>query len=68
MEVEIDESVETCTVAEGYRIVKHNNQFFCLKEGQTLEQRVVEKNMLILKPNELSQLQKDGQESSQSGL
>jgi len=29
----IDDGVETCTVASGYRIVKHDNNFYCLREG-----------------------------------
>ena len=32
-EAVISEDVETCTLAAGYSIVKHNNQFYCLKEG-----------------------------------
>ena len=39
-ELVINESVETCRVALGYRIVKHENNFYCLKSGQTLEDRM----------------------------
>ena len=59
-EPEITEDVETCTVAEGYTIVKHNNKFFCLKEGQSLEERIREKRSVSLKPTDLEKLQKDG--------
>ena len=62
----IDSSVETCTVASGYTIVKHENNFYCLKQGQTLEERMQEKARMILKPSELSQLR--GQEAGQAGL
>lgn len=32
-ELVIDASVETCTVASSYSIVKHENRFYCLKTG-----------------------------------
>ena len=44
MEPIIDASVETCTVANGYSIVKHEDSFYCLKQGQTLEERIQEKS------------------------
>lgn len=30
---EINENVETCHLARGYRITKHQNTFICLKDG-----------------------------------
>ena len=68
VEPQITSDVETCIVASGYHIVKNNDQFFCLKEGQSLEERMDEKKRLILKPSELSQLQRDGGETGQAGL
>ena len=36
----ITPDVETCTTAPNYSIVKHEGQFYCLKEGQTVQERI----------------------------
>ena len=43
-EFEINAEDETCRVAHGYSIVKHEDQYYCLLEPESLEERMGQKN------------------------
>lgn len=50
------DSVDNCAIAPGFQIVHSNNKYYCLRNGQDLQDRILEKQSVVFKPREFDKL------------
>jgi len=54
--------METCPVADGYRIQKLDGKYYCLKNEQTIQERIFQKSQIPIRPQGMTGQQREEEE------